>query len=306
MPPFTLRQLEYICAIAREGSIAQAARSLNISQPSVAQALDKLEETTGLVLFERHHARGLTPTMQGRRFLESASALLAHAARVEHEGAALAAHAAGEVRLGCFSTIAAFCLPGLIRAFASRHPDIRVTAVEATLDALAPRVRTRELDACLTYRIGDTLGGLDCHEMMTIRPTVILSSDHPCARQARLTLADLADDPYVLYDAPGSREYFTDLLDSVGLSPRIGYSSQSLESVRSAVAAGFGFSIAAFRPPYETTYEGRSLVTKPIADALPELKVVLALRPAERGDPLIEKLVDCARLYFDEGHGAGD
>ena len=64
---------------AEQGGIAQAARALNISQPSVAQAIDKLETVTGLVLFERHHARGLTLTMQGRLFLEHVTLLDAQA-----------------------------------------------------------------------------------------------------------------------------------------------------------------------------------------------------------------------------------
>lgn len=77
MANFTLRQLDYACAVAGDGGIAQAARNLSISQPSVAQGLDKLEAATGLVLFERHHARGVTLTAQGRQFLHQARGLCA-------------------------------------------------------------------------------------------------------------------------------------------------------------------------------------------------------------------------------------
>ena len=62
MVRFTLRQCSYFRAVAENGGIAQAARALNISQPAVAQAIEKLEDVTGLRLFDRRHARGATLT----------------------------------------------------------------------------------------------------------------------------------------------------------------------------------------------------------------------------------------------------
>ena len=298
MVRFTLRQLEYVLAVAQEGGIAQAARRLNISQPSVAQALDKLEERTGLTLFERRHARGMTATVQGRQFVESARALLDHAVRLDSEAAALAAHMAGEIRVGCFLTIASFCFPGLIRAFGEQHPAVTVFPTEGTLEELAQEVREHRLDACITYDIGETLTGLQRHYLADIRPTVILSSQHPLADRVEVRLADLTGEDYVLYDAPGSREYYTDLLVRAGLSPRIGYASRSLEGVRSAVAAQFGFSIAAFRPPYDVTYEGRELVALQIADPIANLRIVLAMRSAQSLDPVLERFANSASVFF--------
>ncbi|MFD2032696.1 LysR family transcriptional regulator [Ancylobacter dichloromethanicus] len=108
MVRYTLRQLGYFRAVAEQGGIAPAARALNISQPSIAQALQKLEGALGLTLFERHHARGLTLTLQGRLFLQHAAALAAGAEQVEREARALAAETAGEIRLGVFRTLAPF------------------------------------------------------------------------------------------------------------------------------------------------------------------------------------------------------
>ncbi len=65
----TIKQCAYFNAVAEQGGIAQASRVLNISQPAVAQAIDKLEHIYGFRLFERHHARGTELTPQGRSFL---------------------------------------------------------------------------------------------------------------------------------------------------------------------------------------------------------------------------------------------
>lgn len=298
MVRFSLRQLDYVRAVARDGGIAQAARSLNVSQPSVAQGLAKLEAMTGLVLFERHHARGVTLTSQGRQFLGHAVSLLDHAAQVERDATALAAFEAGEIRLGCFTTIAAFYLPGLIRSFNQAHPDIRVLAEEATLDLLANHVRNGNLDACLTYDIGDSLEGLDIRLLTTIEPTVILSSKHPLAGQVSIRLGELAGEAYVMYDAPGSRDYFDALLVDAGLTPEIAYASQSLECVRSAVGAGFGFSIAALRPRHETTYEGNDITAIPIGGEIASLNLVIASRPTREANRMLDQFVDHAFRHF--------
>ncbi len=89
MVRYTLRQCTYFRAVAEQGGIAQASRALNISQPSIAQALDKLEDILGIVLFERHHARGLTLTLQGRLFLQHAVALEEQAEQVARQASAI-------------------------------------------------------------------------------------------------------------------------------------------------------------------------------------------------------------------------
>ena len=66
MVRLTLKQCAYFIAVAEQGGIAQASRALNISQPAVAQAIDKLEDQFNFKLFKRHHARGTELTIQGR------------------------------------------------------------------------------------------------------------------------------------------------------------------------------------------------------------------------------------------------
>ena len=126
MVKLTLKQCAYFIAVAEQGGIAQASRVLNISQPAVAQALDKLEQLFDFRLFERHHARGTELTPQGRAFLVSARGLLQRAQRTEHDAQAIAANLAGIVRLGCFHSIAPFYLPQIISAYKEAFADIEI------------------------------------------------------------------------------------------------------------------------------------------------------------------------------------
>lgn len=278
MVRFTLRQCAYFRAVAEQGGIAQAARVLNISQPSVAQAIEKLEGITGLTLFERHHARGLTLTLQGRLFLEQVTQLENQAQQVEREASALASETAGEIRLGLFWTLAPFYAARLIRSFADIAPQVQVRAQEMSLPDLAEALRERSLDFAVTYDRGADAVGLSFQPLAELSPMVVVGADHPLAGRSSIDLAELANEPYVMFDAPGSRSYFEELLAEGGIGPTITYTSSSMEAVRSAVAAGFGFTLLVMRPPTTATYGGGEVRTIEISNKVRPLRVVLASR----------------------------
>lgn len=299
MVRFTLRQCSYFQAVARHGGIAQAARALNVSQPSIAQALDKLEGVTGLRLFDRHHARGTTLTRQGCAFLEHVTALTERAEQVAREAAALAADLSGEIRLGCFYTLAPFCMAGLIRSHRAACPGVRVTLREMDLTSLAAAVRDGSLDAAVTYDLGADLSGLTVTPLASIRPSVVIGADHPIASQDSVWLQDLADEPYVMFEGPGSRSYFEDLLARNGISPPVAYGSTSLEAVRSAVGNGFGFTLLAMHPKTPFTYDLKELKVLAIRDAVEPLSIVLAAREGRNGDMLVSRFVAQTMRFFD-------
>lgn len=299
MVRFTLRQCAYFRAVAEQGGIAQAARVLNISQPSVAQAIDKLEDVTGLVLFERHHARGLTLTLQGRLFLDHVKRLDDDARQVEREALALAAGTSGEIRLGVFWTLAPFYAAGLIRSFADVAPGIAIRQQELSLVQLADGLREGSLDFALTYDQGAPAGGLAFRPLAELRPMAVVGKDHPLAGRDAVDLSELADAPYVMFDAPGSRSYFEDLLAAGGISPPIAYASTSMEAVRSAVAAGFGFTLLVMRPPSPLTYDGGEVRTLQIRDDLRPLRVVLAFRAVAHAGKIAQRFADHAVAYFE-------
>lgn len=298
MVRFTLRQCAYFRAVALHGGIAQAARALNISQPSVAQAIDKLEDITGLVLFQRHHARGLSLTMQGRLFLQHVTRLDDLAHQVEREAAALAAGIAGEIRLGTFLTLSPFYAAGLIRSFTDAAPGVSVRQNEMSLSQLGDSLREGSIDFALTYDDGARMEDLIHEQMAVLTPMVVIASDHPLAGCASVDLQRLRDQPYVMFDAPGSRAYFETLLAQGGIAPPIAYSSSSMEGVRSAVAAGFGFTLLVMRPPSPLTYDGREVTELAIENDLPPLRVVLASRREGHSSRVAQRFADHARVWF--------
>ncbi|MEF3046927.1 LysR substrate-binding domain-containing protein [Pseudotabrizicola sp. L79] len=300
MVRYTLKQCAYFRTVAESGGIAQAARILNISQPSISQAIDKLEAVTGLVLFARHHARGLKLTASGRMFLQHVTRLLDQADQLVREAEAIATEASGELRLGVFWTLSPFYTADLIRSFRAEAPGVLIRHQERSLTDLAEDLRKGLIECAITYDRGAVMAGLECHELLCLRPSVVLAADHPLARKTAIQSADLRGMAYVMLDGPGSRGYFEEVLAELKLTPEIVFTSSSLEAVRSAVAADLGFTLLVVRPPSDLTYDGRRVKVLPILDDVRPLRVVLAARQSVAQGPVARRFAQFAGRYFEQ------
>jgi len=298
MVRLTLKQCTYLAAVADYGSIAEAARALNMSQPAVAQALDKLEETYGFHLFARHQARGSELTPQGRAFCESARDLLRQAERTEQEALAIASDLAGTLRLGCFHTIAPFYVAKLIKAHRELYPDVTVQGSELLQDEIVSGIRSAELDLALTYDMSLNDPELERRPLTSLKAFIILSADHPFASRSSIALAEMAREPFVMFDGPSSRDYFEGLLSAHGVSPPIAFVSKSMESVRCAVANGLGFSLSNMRPRHHETYDGGKIAVVPIADDIEPLPIVLVRRKNDAPSALIDNFARTCQAHF--------
>ena len=78
----TIKQLEYVLAVAENGSLSQASAKLYVSQPALSETIRNLEEEIGFDIFSRSHS-GMILTVQGESFLSDAQSLLEHVRYME-------------------------------------------------------------------------------------------------------------------------------------------------------------------------------------------------------------------------------
>lgn len=295
--PYTLRQLRYFVAAADGGSVTRAARACRVAQPSVSVAIAQLEDALGVQLFIRHHAQGLSLTPAGRRLLGDARSLLAHAAELLDTAQGLGQGPAGTLDVGCFVTFAPFVLPGLLRAVAAEHPDIRVAMHEADLDGLHEGLRAGRFELALTYALG--LGEDVAFRALAEVPVhVLLPADHALATRARVPLRLLASEPMILLSLPRSREYFLSILHAVGLEPIVAHETPSFEMVRGLVANGYGYALMHSRPTSEVSLDGKRLVHRRVAEPLRPERLGLARLARARPTRMAEAFsAACARHF---------
>lgn len=262
---YTLRQLEYAVAVADHASIAGAAQALGVAQPSISAAVMKLEGQIGVQLFLRHHAQGVSPTPLGARFLTDARNLLSHAQDFEREAKSAGTTVAGELKLACFMTMAPAFVPQLVSEFRKTYPLTSFKLEDGTQDELIAGLRNGRNDVALLYEV-DLPADLRVTRLARFEPYVLLPGANPLARKKSVSLHDLAEEPLILLDIAPSRSYFTRIIQSQGIIPKIAFSSPSLELVRGLVGQGLGYSLLVTRPHGHHTYDGNALALRPISE----------------------------------------
>ena len=270
---FTLKQLSYFIAAGEARSITLASERVHISPPSISSAISQLESEFGVQLFFRHHAQGMSLTPAGERFLIAARDLLGHAQRLHDLAHDITSSVAGPLRVGTFRTFAPLIMPALFKDFLDQHPQVQMQFFEDDEFELVSKVRRAELDIAITYE----QEGIDLQfERLALLPTyLLLSASHPMATSESLSLAELADQPFVLLDLPVSREYFQSLFDRLGLRMNVIARSAQPETVRSFVASGLGFSMLTSRPASRIASNGGKLAYVPMSDDTPPMKLGL-------------------------------
>jgi DNA-binding transcriptional LysR family regulator len=235
-----LRQLRYFLAVAEEGSLTRAAARLHIAQQSLSEQIRTLEAQLGVTLFERS-SRGMVLTDVGAVLLREAKPVLARAERAAEAVRRAARGEQGELRVGFLSTVANYFMPPVVRAFRERHPGVRLHTEDLTIAALVAGVRDGTLDAGLGRP--PLVDDLATEVVLREPVAAVLPEGHRLAGRTELTLADLADEPWVLTPRsswpPWHRSYDQDFARA-GYRPRVVQRGTTPQGLLALVAAGVG------------------------------------------------------------------
>ena len=263
---YTLKQMRYVEAAGRLGSISKAAEELSISQSSITAAIDAVESGLGYDLFVRTPARGIRTTPQGAEALPLIRMFIEQARHFEAELQSVAGGLQGTVRVACYATAAPAVLPQILADVTGHFPDMSLSILEGSIARVMTFLDTGEADLAFCYR-GYTEARHAFEPLFEAPPFAIVPRRDPLARQGAVSLAELAERPLVLLDLPHARDYFLNIFGRHGLTPRVAHSTRSSEILRSLVGAGFGVRILNIRPlGYHETQSDYAIV--PIGDAI--------------------------------------
>lgn len=299
---FTLKQMRYVEAAGRTGSIVKAAHELNISQSSITAAIDALEAALGFDLFVRMPAKGIMITPAGSEALDYIRSFLEQARHLESDLRSIDGDPKGTLNIGCFVTTAPHVLPLMLKSFVREYPGISITIREGDLAAVAEMLLDGKVDVACTYQVllANQQAILPPHlpfmPLFKAPPYAVIGSDDPLAERASVTMAELAARPMIMLDLPHTREYFLGLFEQCGLTPTIAHSTRSSEIVRAMVAGGFGISILNIVSP-EQGGPNAGFVARPIEDELETPLYGVGALPGVRHPKIVRAFLDhCERL----------
>ena len=118
-----LRALQYLLAVADEGNISNAAKSLHMTQPTLSRQLAALEDELGCKLFTRTY-KGMEPNENGTKLLRYAQSMLELEQKAKDELRQGAESIAGSVYIGAGETTNMRFVAQAMREVAKEHPEV--------------------------------------------------------------------------------------------------------------------------------------------------------------------------------------
>lgn len=238
-----LRQMRQFVAVAEELSFRRAAERLNMSQPPLSQAIQRLEADVGAKLFHRSK-RQVTLTSTGKVMLDEAQRVLSQAERAVSHIRDVAHGNRGRIEIGFVLTACYEVLPRVAREFRKANPDIHVELHSMSTADMVKALQERQIDIAFLRPPLTAIEQLSIRRIYAENVVAILPDDHPLACRATIDLSDLTTPLYVQAPTPVGHTTFqtriVGLCHANGIEPEVVHDPIYMVSM---IAAGMGVGI---------------------------------------------------------------
>ncbi|MGB0112004.1 MAG: LysR family transcriptional regulator [Ilumatobacteraceae bacterium] len=282
LPDLSIRQLEYLVAVAEEPTWALAAQRVGVSPSALSQGLAELERRVGVALFERDGRRRLVRATSSP-VVAHARQVLALTADLADWSDRIASGHAGRLRLGMIDAAAVIHFPEELREFRNLHPDVELLLRVAPSGELIDLLVGGGLDLVVCVDPPMPIDGIRTEPLMSETLAVYGPPD--------TTIGDPSTwGPWVLFPAGShTRAVVVDLLARLGAPIDVVAESHQPDVVREMVRLGSGWTVL---PTSQAEYGDRPLRG---GRELTARQLVLASRDGSISDPAVAALADRLR-----------
>lgn len=261
-----MRQIEAFRAVMTSGGVTSAAAMLHISQPSVSRLIADLEYSVGFALFERRGGR-MFPTGEARALFEAVRRSFVGLDLLEQAARRIRAHPMGTLRLAALPALAVTLLPGVLKRFSERHPDVKVTVEVLGQRAIEDRIFLGQADLGIGVAPAPREG---------VRSTTLARADyvcaipagHPFAERQEIGMADLAGVAFVgpMHEADDLWHGIDDAIAEAGIAMKRTWESQHSLTMYAMVEAGLG--VAVVEPFSAALFTRLGVAVRPLRPAI--------------------------------------
>ena len=237
--PMELRQLEYFRMAARFRSITRAASAMGVSQPNISVAVQKLEISLGITLFDRSQRQPVL-TAEGENFLRRAAFALDALEDAMREIEDFKNLDKGEIKIGIPPMIGAYLFPKICPGFGRKYPRLSLCLFEEGSAAVREMLERGELDFGVVI-LSDIPKALDSFKVCESELMACIPRDFSLARKKSLSFRDF-DGVNVIAMKEGSfiRHFLADRFAAEGITPRIALESNQIEIIKRLAENGAG------------------------------------------------------------------
>ena len=269
----TQNELLYILTIAEHGNITRAAQELFISQPSLSESLNKVEQKFGKTIFDRT-LDGLVPTAFGLHYLDTARKILDRCKHLEADLDEYRQMRRGKLTFGIPMNLGTNLLPKILPAFHESYPNISVQFKENNSTELDKLMLSGKLDFSIMHY--ETPNEAIHYEFLAedefylVMPLALARKyDFPEYRPLSIhDLKALEKEPFLMVASRQKlRQVADSILSQLSIKPDIRYTTKNMETAKRLAAAGMGIT---FLPhSYLNLFSGvENLACYPLAPAL--------------------------------------
>lgn len=257
MTDINLNLLRSFFMIAEERSLTRAAARLSMSQPSVSQALQRLEEQLGCQLVLRD-SRRFELTARGQKIYEECDEIFRSVERIGQLTQERIVEEFGEVRIQIISNLESPLINEALRLYHQRHPSVTwVVEVQNSQDTIK-RIQAEKggIGFCLLSR---PVFSLNCELMFREEFSVYCGAEHPFFGRKEVEKRELRQESFVSFTCATEGmglEPMAVLSQSLGLGERISGQSPNLEEVRRMIVAGLGIGILPLTAVHDEVAKG--------------------------------------------------
>lgn len=254
-----LPQLRTFMAIVDDGGVARAATRLNMSQPAATRQIQVLEASLGVRLFDRV-GRRVRLTSEGEDLLRRCREIVRQADLLQARAVALRTGDAGVITIGATPPLIETVLVDFLKDYRQRFPRVDVGIVEDGGAGLIARLEKGEVNLAYIPADDDRWDG---RLLYPIHVIAVLARTHPLAADDTLDIAALKDHPLLLlHRGFGSRQWFDQACDAIGLNANVAFQSSSHNALIGLAAAGFGIAILPSAVTLPATMRAMPLVVR--------------------------------------------
>lgn len=291
-----LRHLRYFVTVAEELHFGRAAQRLHMAQPPLSQQIRQLENEMGVLLFERTNRR-VELTEAGRVFFEEARAILAQVEQAVVHARRTALGERGWFGVGFVGSATYDVLPGILRQFRERYPDVELVLLELTGAEQLQALEDNRIHVGFP-RVPYVAEGITQEELLRQPLMLALSTTHPLAAKTSVRLRDLAEEPFVLFRTSAQSSYGDFLIrvcQEAGFTPHEKQQVGEMQTALSLVSAGIGITLV---PSSVQNFQREGVVYIPLAAPTPTIALTLSYREND-SSPILRHFLQIVRTSIE-------
>lgn len=236
-----LRDLNYFAVLAEVRHFGEAAKRCNVSQPTLSMQIKKLEETLGVILFERNNKQVFL-TDHGQELLPLAKKMLILSEEIKDIARNLHDPFAGDLRLGVIPTVAPYLLPLVMPEFKNNFPNLKIWLIEEQTHRLINQLEDGVIDAAIMAQ--PVMGNFTFQNLYEEAFYFACANSHSLAYNKTIAINDLVNQQMMLLEEGHClRDQAMAVCQMAKINEVADFTATSLETLRLMVQAGMGVTL---------------------------------------------------------------